>query len=623
VIEYLRLAFGTFCVFLPGALVARALGQRSTSATLAWALASAFVAWAVVFTVHGSIHLAVIVLVVVALAAALAWRRRQKPVSLFEPGSRVSRRSRAPVWLFGLVLGWFLWQTEGPIAGDGLFHEARVRKLVAFGDLHLRTVDEFKDGGLHPGYAFPLWHGFLALISWFSGLDPGSVVRHEPSLLAPIACVLVYEAGVAVFRSHWAGYALLVAQLSLVVFGAGHGGSYSILTLPATTSKQLLVPATIALFFAGRGPAGLAALAAMFGVLTLTHPTYALFLLLPFVAFAAIRSTEWRVWLPRLTAALVPTGLVLVWLKPIVDETLSHDPGPAERARALAHYGSQLVVTDDRHYRLAAGVLGRTGALAVATLLLLPVLGLAFRYRWAAFALAGTVVILALMEVPWLFVHLSDAVSLSQSRRAAGFAPLAFAAVGVAALVARRIAVLPLAFVAGVVLQRLWPGDFDNGLRHGGPALATWIALVGGAAALAAGVALRHREPPREHFALGFGAVACFALATFVHGIWHWSPDRRVAAIPLAPSLVHELRTTVPKGAVVLAPLSVSYRAAADAPVYIVAAPVEHVANTRANDPNGRARAVRHWVLTGDPRVARRYGATWAIRNGRLTPISG
>jgi len=30
---------------------------------------------------------------------------------------------------------------------------------------------------------------------------------------------------------------------------------------------------------------------------------------------------------------------------------------------------------------------------------------------------------------------------------------------------------------------------------------------------------------------------------------------------------------------------------------------------------------VHHWVLTNDPRVAKRYGATWQIRNGRLTPI--
>src|SRR4051812_49574240 len=69
---------------------------------------------------------------------------------------------------------------------------------------------------------------------------------------------------------------------------------------------------------------------------------------------------------------------------------------------------------------------------------------------------------------------------------------------------------------------------------------------------------------------------------------------------------------------VVLAPVGTSYRVTAKAPVYVVAAPVSHVANTRANDPYGRARAVRRWVLTSDPRVTERYGATWAIRNGRL-----
>ena len=52
--------------------------------------------------------------------------------------------------------------------------------------------------------------------------------------------------------------------------------------------------------------------------------------------------------------------------------------------------------------------------------------------------------------------------------------------------------------------------------------------------------------------------------------------------------------------------------------VYVANALPGHVADTKANDPYGRARAVRHWVLTSDPRVARRYGATWAIRNGRL-----
>ncbi len=72
----------------------------------------------------------------------------------------------------GIALGMALWHVAGVVGGDGLFHLARVRKLVELGDLHLRTVGEFADGGLHPGYAFPLWHGFLALVAEVSGLDP-------------------------------------------------------------------------------------------------------------------------------------------------------------------------------------------------------------------------------------------------------------------------------------------------------------------------------------------------------------------------------------------------------------------------------------------------------------------
>jgi hypothetical protein len=78
----------------------------------------------------------------------------------------------------------------------------------------------------------------------------------------------------------------------------------------------------------------------------------------------------------------------------------------------------------------------------------------------------------------------------------------------------------------------------------------------------------------------------------------------------------------VPKGAIVLAPIKTSYEIEAVAPVYVVAAPLTHVANTKANDPVTRFRAVKHWVLTNDPKVAARYGATWAIRAGRLYRLS-
>ncbi len=264
-IEYLRLAFGTVVVLLPGAAVARALGQRSVSATLAWAFASLFVAWAVVFTVHSNIRLAALILAAIAVGALVLghrhgrWSRRRS-------SGRGSPEKLASAWAWGvgLVLGWFLWRVEGAVVGDGLFHEARVRKLVALGDLHLRTVDEFKDGGLHPGYAFPLWHGFLALVSWVSGVDPDGVLRHEPSLLAPLACAVAWEAGVVLFDSRWAGASVLAATLAIFCFGPGNGGSFAVLALPATAARQLLVPAAIALFFATPGRRSWAALAAIF-----------------------------------------------------------------------------------------------------------------------------------------------------------------------------------------------------------------------------------------------------------------------------------------------------------------------------------------------------------------------
>ena len=77
-IEYLRLAFGTVVVLLPGAAVARALGQRSVSATLAWAFASLFVAWAVVFTVHSNIRLAALILAAIAVGALVLGRGRRR-----------------------------------------------------------------------------------------------------------------------------------------------------------------------------------------------------------------------------------------------------------------------------------------------------------------------------------------------------------------------------------------------------------------------------------------------------------------------------------------------------------------------------------------------------------------
>jgi hypothetical protein len=605
VIDYLRLAFGTIVVLLPGLAIARTLGQRSMSAVFTWALASAFVAWAVVFTVHSNVKLAVLVLAAITVGALIAGRRRQAATD----------DVRAPRWVLGvgIVLGWFLWSISEIIVGDGLFHEARVRKLLAFGDLHLRTVDEFKDGGLHPGYAFPLWHGFVALIAWFSGLDAEVVVRHAPSLLVPIACAVTWEAGVAVFGSRLAGASFLVATVALFCFAPGHGGSFDVLALPATSTRQIMVPAAIALFFTARTRVGWATLAAIFGGIALSHPTYAIFLLIPLLALIP---WAWRNWL----IAAIPTGLVLLWLKPVVDQTISHDPKPGELMRGIVQYQEQLVIHGPHDFRVAPDVFGRSGAVTVAALILLPLVGFVVPRRWAFFALGGTLIILFLGSVPWLFVHFSDAVGLSQSRRAIGFAPLPFVLVGSAALLARRLWVLPVALAAGIVVQRLWPGDFEYGLRHGGPAAATWWALVGGGIALLLALVAR-RRPLSERWGLGTAAVVAFCVPVFIHGLWHWSAANHADPAGLSARLVHNLRTKVPKGAIVIAPLATSYRVAAAAPVYIVGAPVTHVAATTANRPYERANDIHRWIRTNDTAIAKRYGATWQIRGGRLSRV--
>jgi hypothetical protein len=74
VIDYLRLVLGTAIVLLPGVAIARALGQRSVSAALAWAMGVVFVGLLLVFTLHSGLWPALVILLA-ACGAAFAPRR--------------------------------------------------------------------------------------------------------------------------------------------------------------------------------------------------------------------------------------------------------------------------------------------------------------------------------------------------------------------------------------------------------------------------------------------------------------------------------------------------------------------------------------------------------------------
>jgi hypothetical protein len=483
---WLRLLAASLVLLAPGALVARALRLRGVSATIGWALGALAGALALVFLFHTGIGVALVVLGMVAAVALV-------------PAVRVVSGARTwdavAVSVAGVLFGIALWHISAAVRGDALFHLGRIEKLLAFGDLHLESVDEFADGGLHPGYAFPLWHAFLALVAKLAAVDPARVIEHEPSALAPAAFAVAYEAGVAAFRSAWLGLGVVAATVAAAALAPGHGGLYVQLAQPATVDRYVLVPAVLTVFFlALREPSWrlAATLAALGLAIFVVHASTAVFLAVPLAGFIVARlvlaRTDALSGSVAYSSLLVPAGAVLAWLAPVVGETASHSPSTAELRRALAKYGTELDVESLNRYALRPEVVSRGGAIAVAALVCVPLAALAARRRWAAFVLGGSAAVLGVELLNRVFPHFADAISVSQARRLAGFVPFAFALAGGAAVLAGlvRFAVLPLALGAGIALQLEFPGDYGT-LSSGGPAWATYTAAFGAVAAVAAG----------------------------------------------------------------------------------------------------------------------------------------
>jgi hypothetical protein len=616
---YVKLAFATAVVLAPGWLIARTLGVRTVSASVAWSLVVVFGALAVTFALGSTLTLTLVLLVLVAVVALVVRRFRRWPQATTVP-------RRAWVFFWGAIVGVLLWVAAPSVEGDGLFHLARARKLLELDDLSLERVSEFADGSLHPGYAFPLWHGFLALIAKVAGEDPERVVTHLPSILAPLAVLVAFEAGWALFRRTWAAGVTAAAQVAMIAFAPGMGGAYVFLSLPATSSRQLLVPAALALALESvRSPSvgAVASTAAAGLVLAVVHPTYAIFLWIPFVGFLVVRAlwerADVRSGSLALGALAVPAALFMLWLRPIVDDTRSVSPDANELQRAFEQYGSQLVVHSNTSYNLAAEVFTRSGAVAIAALLLIPLAGFAARRRWAAYVVGGSLAVFAVMLIPFLFTSLADLVSISQARRAAGFLPFAFAFAGGVGVLARLVGplLLPLALGFGMFLQIVYPGDFEYVLREPAPSWIAWFAVLGASAALVVG--FMRRRPALETGASL--AAAAFLIPVFGGGLLDWKRPDPPEIATLSQGLVDAVRDDVDAGAIMYSDPETSFRLAAFAPVYIAVAPPGHVADTAENRPYERARDARRFLRTGDLSIPRRYGARYVVVDGLRTDL--
>jgi hypothetical protein len=617
----LRLAGAAACVLLlPGACLVRALGDRGSlglqlAAALVWSLVGIFLALAAAFAAGAPFGL---VLALVGSMSFVAFA-----FSLRRPIPRPERSELLAVLVLGVLgaglAGALWWATEtiggslGASLSDALFHLGRIRKLDEAGSLgSVHVLNELQGGDVHPGYAFPLWHAALALVARIAGVDATLVVLYLPAILTPLAILLAYAAGRALFRSRAGGIATALGWLALAAFPFGGVGALQYLAQPGGASRFLLLPALLALVFAfvdRSRVAHLAGAAAASFCLAVVHPTYVIFaavLLAGFLLARAIltRGDEVRRIGAGLAAAMVPGALYFAWLAQFVDQTRVRPP--VRFTQQVEGIGSAI--------RLSADQLAWGGGTKVVALATVPLALLAGGRRWAAYVLGGTAALGLVALVPQLFDPFTDAISLSQAVRVGSFLPLPFALAG-AAVVAGRLGLagVGLAFAAGLAAELAFRAPAT------GAGWVMWVAAIASAGGLAV-LALGRPRKVEERRAGRWAALsaAAFAAPAFVAGFASYERWDEPDPYGLTPGLTTALREHVEPLAVVLAPSATSYRVVGYAPARIVVGPPGHVFDS-GPEYVARVEAVHDFFLEqavdAEERatVLRRYRVSWVV----------
>ena len=238
----------------------------------------------------------------------------------------------------------------------------------------------------------------------------------------------------------------------------------------------------------------------------------------------------------------------------------------------------------------------------------------ASRRRWSAYVLGGSVSLLAILLFAVLFTPFSDAVSLSQARRAAGFLPLPFAFAGGAAVLARTLSwvALPVALGAGIALELVYPGEFTYTIPRGKPGdrrLDRAARRGRGASSSPPCSAAAGRSTTEGRCRQASPRRSWSPWPIF--GFAHWSTGPFEAS-PLTSGVQRALEQ-LPDGSVVFSDDSTSYWVAAAAPLYVASALPGHVADTKANRPFERRDDAIRFGRTGDLSIPRRYGADYVL----------
>ena len=618
-------AAAAIILLVPGALVQSAVGWpaeigAAVAGALAWSLALFAGALAATFLAGGSLAFTLILVAVAAAAAGVA--------ALGRRGHEIERAdglAALGVAVASLPLAAAAWYVSRFAAGDAPFHVAYARKLEEFGSLDsLESIGQFSEGGLHPGYAFPLWHGVLAAIARLSGIDVTEVVVHLGPVLTPLAAVLAYGAGAALFRSWAGGVALASAFVGLVALDGERLGILEGLSDPEAVARGMLVPGLLALVFLyvrDRSRATLATIAAAALVLTMIHPNYAPYTAALLAGCLAARLVVNRRIAREETALAVALGVIalasiafVAWLWPTASDTTALTTNSARKAGDLAQYPGFFEGGPDS-FRVDPEAVASRGGLVVLALLAIPFAAFAARRLWSSLVLGSSLLILVILLVPQVFTVFADLVSISQARRLVPFLPLPFALAGAAVLAGRfRLAGAAGAFALGLVASMvLSPGEARLGEWP------TWFAFAGTAAGLALAAWKRPAGPAPGAWAAA--AAVALVLPFGVAAALDLEQEER-DPLALSPGLAAALRSHTDPEDVVLSRADTSYLVAAEAPVYIVAAPLSHATDTGAARARERLADTALFFGPETSSAARsavldKYGVSWLVLDKR------
>jgi hypothetical protein len=612
----LKLAASTWATLvLPGAVILRLLGWPSSFAAAlagctAWSVAALAPGFVLMLATGGGVPVIAIWLLAVIGAGLVIGRGKR-----FEIDVELSRGSLAfggAIALFAFLVAIGSWNN----IGDAVEHIARMRKITEL-DPPARHLDElglYPPGtGLHPGYAFPLWHATGATIVWLSGLEETVMFRYWPSVLMPFIAAAIFDAGRQMFRSAAAGIGVCLGYLGVFAFPIGIG-YFAQVSYPGYICIFLFWPLVVARTFTylregGREP--ILTVAAASFVVSAVHPSYAPYMIMLIAAFLVARTlvTRDRAEVRRLGTMLgavsVPFLLFLVWLYPIADANAS----TVDRART--HFQTLVDASGDL-VNMKAGWATRGGAVALAALACVPLASAAARRRSAAFIAGTSAAVILTLLVPWFFTPFAEVMSISQGRRLLFFLPWAFALMGGALVLSRlRYTGVALALVAGVMLNQAWPGDFNYHLRAPGPGWLAWFAAGGALVALAAGAAAKLDFRYRERWAVVI--VAALILPVAVTGIDGMKTFKGTETIN--NRLLAAVHLYVTRDDVLMAMPKTAYRLDAQAPVYVADVAGGHGGDTVLNHSYERRQdATRLFLDAPGPKEAQEIVDRWDVQ---------